>query len=150
MGGVAEAVGDLVGGVIVKDVFGGVGDVLDFVGLDSLGKEVERWGEDADQVIKVLSGEYHDDAKKVKEYEKTVSNKKRELERIVQKYNWTLDEFSSRLNSLVAFEEIFHMAIKNRINEYQKKYGPEIDAMVTEYGRMVKLLEQMVLNLKSE
>ena len=101
MGGVAEAIGGAVGGVI-KDVFGGVGDVLDFVGLDSLGKEVTRWGEDAEQVIKVLSGEYHDDVKKVKEYEKTVSNKKRELERIVQKYNWTLDEFSSRLDSLVA------------------------------------------------
>ena len=64
MGGIAEAVGDVVGGA-VKGVLGGVGDVLDFVGLDSLGKEVERWGEDADQVIKVLSGEYHDDAKKV-------------------------------------------------------------------------------------
>ena len=149
MGGVVEAIGDAVGGA-VKNVFGAVGDVLDFVGLDSLGKEVTRWGEDAEQVVKVLSGEYHDDMKKVKEYEKTVSNKKRELERIVQKYNWTLDEFSARLNSLVAFEEIFHMAIKNRINEYQEKYGPEIDAMVTEYGRMVKLLEQMVLKLKSE
>ena len=149
MGGVAKGVGNVVGGV-VKDVFGGVGDVLDFVGLDSLGKEVKRWGEDAEQVVKVLSGEYHDDVKKVKEYEKTVSNKKRELERIVQKYNWTLDEFSSRLDSLVAFEEIFHMAIKNRINDYQSKYGPEIDSMVTEYGRMVKLLEQMVLKLKSE
>ena len=149
MGGVAEAIGGAIGGV-VKDVFGGIGDVLDFVGLDSLGKEVTRWGEDAEQVIKVLSGEYHDDVKKVKEYEKIVSNKKQHLERIVQKYNWTLDEFSSRLNSLVAFEEIFHMAIKNRINDYQSKYGPEIDAMVTEYGRMVKLLEQMVLKLKSE
>ena len=149
MGGVAKAVGNVVGGV-VKDVFGGIGDVLDFVGLDSLGKEVTRWGEDAEQVVKVLSGEYHDDVKKVKEYEKTVSNKKQHLERIVERYNWTLDEFSARLNSLVAFEEIFHMAIKNRINEYQKKYGPEIDAMVTEYGRMVKLLEQMVLKLKSE
>ena len=149
MGKVVEAIGDAVGGAI-KDVLGGVGDVLDFIGLDSLGKEVTRWGEDTEQVIKVLSGEYHDDMKKVKEYEKTVNNKKRELERIVERYNWTLDEFSARLDSLVAFEEIFHMAIKNRINEYQKKYGPEIDAMVTEYGRMVKLLEQMVLNLKSE
>ena len=102
MGGVAKAVGKVVGGA-VKGITGAFGDVLDFVGLDSLGKEVERWGEDADQVIKVLSGEYHDDVKKVKEYEKTVSNKKRELERIVQKYNWTLDEFSARLNSLVAF-----------------------------------------------
>ena len=147
MGGVAKAVGGLVGG-LAKDAFGAFGDVLDFVGLDSLGKEVSRWGEDAEQVVKVLSGEYHDDVKKVKEYEKTVSNKKRELERIVQKYNWTLDEFSERLDSLVAFEEIFHMAIKNRINDYQSKYGPEIDAMVTEYGRMVKLLEQMVLKLK--
>ena len=149
MGGVAKAIGNVVGGV-VKDVFGAVGDVLDFAGLDSLGKEVTRWGEDAEQVVKVLSGEYHDDVKKVKEYEKTVNNKKQNLERIVERYNWTLDEFSSRLDSLVAFEEIFHMAIKNRINEYQKKYGPEIDAMVTEYGRMVKLLEQMVLKLKSE
>ena len=78
MGGVVEAIGDAVGGV-VKDVFGGVGDVLDFVGLDSLGKEVTRWGEDVEQVVKVLSGEYHDDVKKVKEYEKTVSNKKAEL-----------------------------------------------------------------------
>lgn len=149
MGGVAEAIGDVVGGV-AKDLFGGVGDVLESIGLESIGKEIARWGEDVEQVVKVLSGEYASDMKKVKEYEKTVSNKKRELERIVQKYNWTLDEFSSRLDSLVAFEEIFHMAIKNRINDYQSKYGPEIDSMVTEYGRMVKLLEQMVIKLKSE
>ena len=149
MGGVAKAVGNVVGGA-VKDVFGGVGDVLDFVGLDSLGKEVTRWGEDADQVIKVLSGEYHDDVKKVKEYEKTVNNKKIELEGIVSKYNANLDQLSERMESLIAFEEIFHMAIKNRIKNYQSIYGPQIDSMVTEYGRMVKLLEQMVLNLKSE
>ena len=107
MGGVVKEVGKVVGGV-VKDVLGGVGDVLDFVGLDSLGKEVTRWGEDVEQVIKVLSGEYASDVKKLKEYEKTVNKGKQNLERIVERYNWTLDEFSSRLNSLVAFEEFFH------------------------------------------
>lgn len=149
MGKVVEAIEGAVGGVI-KDVLGGVGDVLDFVGLDSLGKEVTRWGEDIEQTIKVLSGEYASDVKKIKEYEKTVNSKKESLERIVEKYNWTLDEFSDRMRSLVAFEEIFQMAIKNRIGEYQKLYGPQIDGMVTEYGRMVKLLEQMVIKLKSE
>lgn len=149
MGGIVEAVGDAVGGA-VKGVLGGVGDVLDFVGLDSLGKEVTRWGEDAEQVVKVLSGEYHDDVKKVKEYEETVNNKKAELEGIVSKYNANLDQLSERMESLIAFEEIFHMAIKNRIKNYQSIYGPQIDSMVTEYGRMVKLLEQMVLKLKSE
>ncbi len=149
MGSVVEAVGDVVGGAI-NDVFGGVGDILDFVGLDSLGKEVSRWGEDVEQVIKTLSGEYASDVKRVKKYEETVNNKKAELEGIVSKYNANLDQLSERMESLIAFEEIFHMAIKNRIKNYQNIYGPEIDSMVTEYGRMVKLLEQMVTNLKSE
>lgn len=149
MGSVVRAIEGAVGGLI-EDVLGGVGDVLDFVGLDSLGKEVTRWGEDVNQVIKVLSGQYHYDAKQVKEYEKVVNRKKIELEGMVKKYNWTLDELSDRINSLVAFEEIFHMAIKNRMNEYQKMYGPELDSMVTEYSRMVKLLEEMVRQLQSE
>ena len=149
MGSVVEEIGDAVGGA-VKKAFGAVGDVLDFVGLDSLGKEVERWGEDVEQVIKVLSGEYASDVKRVKKYEETVNNKKAELEGIVSKYNANLDQLSERMESLIAFEEIFHMAIKNRIKNYQNIYGPEIDSMVTEYGRMVKLLEQMVANLKSE
>ena len=120
MGGVAETIGDAVGGA-VKSTFGAVGDVLDFVGLDSLGKEVTRWGEDTEQVIKVLSGEYHDDVKRVKKYEEAVNNKKAELEGIVSKYNANLDQLSERMESLIAFEEIFHMAIKNRINEHQEK-----------------------------
>lgn len=41
MGGVARAIGDAVGDA-VSGVLGGIGDVLDFVGLDSLGKEVTR------------------------------------------------------------------------------------------------------------
>ena len=149
MGSVVEEIGGAVGGAI-KDVFGGVGDILDSVGLDSLGKEVNRWGEDVEQVIKTLSGEYASDVKRVKKYEETVNNKKAELEGIVSKYNANLDQLSERMESLIAFEEIFHMAIKNRIKNYQDIYGPEIDSMVTEYGRMVKLLEQMVLKLKSE
>ena len=149
MGSVVEAIEGAVGGVI-KDVFGGVGDILDSIGLDSLGKEVARWGEDVEQIIKTLSGEYASDVKRVKKYEETVNNKKAELEGIVNKYNSNLDQLSERMESLIAFEEIFHMAIKNRIKNYQDIYGPEIDSMVTEYGRMVKLLEQMVLKLKSE
>ena len=43
MGSVVESIEGAVGGAI-KDVFGGVGDILDSVGLDSLGKEVSRWG----------------------------------------------------------------------------------------------------------
>ena len=93
MGSVVEAIGDAVGGAI-KNTFGAVGDVLDFVGLDSLGKEVERWGEDVEQVTKVLSGEYASDVKRVKKYEETVNNKKIELEGIVSKYNANLDQLS--------------------------------------------------------
>lgn len=149
MGSIVRAVEGAVGGLI-EDVLGGVGDVLSGIGLDSLGKEVTRWGEDVNQVIKVLSGQYHYDMKQVKEYEKVVNRKKVELEGMVNRYNLSLEELSDRINSLIAFEEIFHMAIKNRMNEYQKIYGPELDSMVTEYGRMVKLLEDMVRQLQSE
>ena len=149
MGSVVRAIEGAVGNLI-EDVLGGVGDILGAVGLDSLGREVTRWGEDVNQVIKVVSGQYHYDAKQVKNYEKEVNRKKVELEGIVKKYNLTLDELSDRMQNLVAFEEIFHMAIMNRIDEYQRMYGPEIDSMVTEYGRMVKHLEELVMQLKSE
>ena len=135
MGGVAKAVGGFVGG-LAKDVFGAVGDVLDFVGLDSLGKEVERWGEDINQVIKVLSGEYHDDVKKIQKMQDALEAKQLE-------YKGQADLLIEKIDSLIAFPEIFQMAAANRIDQLDALYGPQLAALM-------KQLESAIAQLKSD
>ena len=69
MGGVVSTVVDAVVDVtvdIVVNIPGKIveetGKVLDNqLGLDSIGKEVGRWGQDAQQVGNVLKGNYHED-----------------------------------------------------------------------------------------
>ena len=143
-------VGSAVGSLAKKGLGAIGGAVSKIPGLDSLGKEIERWGEDINQVIKVYSGEYHDDVKRIEGYQKEVERIGGILDDRIKKYNLTIDEFVDRMESLVAFEEIFQMAIGNRLTEYQEIYGPELDAQAAEYNRLVKELNVMIRQLKSE
>ena len=135
MGGVVEAIEGAVGDVI-EDVFGAVGGVLDFVGLDSLGKEVARWGEDINQVVKVLSGQYHADAKKIQKMQDAVEAKQAE-------YKGQVDLLIEKIDSLIAFPEIFQMAAANRIDQLDALYGPQLAALM-------KQLESAIAQLKSD
>lgn len=112
------------------------GDVLDdALGLESIGKAVEQAGVDVGQTLKVLSGQYHDDAKKISQY-------KEQLDSRAAEYNTTLDTFADRMESLVAFHEIFQMALGNQMDEYIAKYNPQLQAMMKEYQAMVARLQK--------
>lgn len=118
----------------VTEVVGG--DILDdALGLESLGKAVEQAGVDVGQVLKVSSGQYHDDAKKIAEYKDQIDSKARE-------YNAALDTFADRMESLVAFHEVFQMALGNQMDEYIAKFNPQLQAMMKEYQAMVAQLQK--------
>ena len=123
-------------GALIKHGLGAVGKALDFVGLDSLGKEVARWGEDINQVIKVLSGQYHADAKKVQKMQDALEAKQLE-------YKGQADLLIEKIDSLIAFPEIFQMAAANRLDQLDALYGPQLDALI-------KQLESPIAQLKSD
>ena len=123
-------------GSIHKYALGGVGKILGAVGLDSLGKEVARWGEHIEQVIKVLHGKYHDDVKKIQKMQDALEAKQLE-------YKGQVDLLIEKIDSLIAFPEIFHMAAANRIDQLDALYGPQITALI-------KQLESAMAKLKSE
>ena len=153
MGGVVKAVKSVVGGIgdILEDSFDLAGKVVGSLpGLGSLGKEITRWGEDLNQVVKVVSGEYHDDMKKVQKYKDTVDEFGRRVQIATEKYNFDIETLSDRMDSLIAFDEIFHMAIANRLDAKQDKEGAEIEKLLTEYSAMRRQLENMITQLKSE
>lgn len=123
-------------GSLIKNGLGAVGDVLGFVGLDSLGKEVARWGEDIGQVVKVLSGQYHADAKKIQKMQDALEAKQLE-------YKGQVDLLIEKIDSLIAFPEIFQMAAANRLDQLDALYGPQLDALI-------KQLQYAIAQLKSD
>ena len=135
MGSVVETIVDA-GADLVEGITEVVsGDVLDdALGLESIGKAVEQAGVDVGQVLKVLGGSYHSDAKKVTEY-------KAQLDAKAAEYNTSLDTFADRMESLVAFHEVFQMALGNQMDEYIAKYNPQLQAMMKEYQAMVARLQ---------
>lgn len=165
MGGVAKAVGKVVDkvvditfdvvvtipGKVVSEGLEAVGGIVAKVpGLDSLGREIERWGEDLGQVIDVLDGKYQDDVEKVKRYQDKLDKNGKFLEARIAKYNLTVDELIGRIDNLVAFEEIFRMAIGNRLEEYEAKERPELEKLTNEYNEMTKTLNGMIKDLKRD
>lgn len=136
MGSVVEKVYDFVGGVI-EDGLELVGkDIIDDVlGLESLGGEVARWGEDIHQVLNTLSGQYHSRSKEIQEYGKKVEDAQK-------RYNAGVDNLVEKMESLVAFHEIFQLAMGNRMDNYVAQYGPVLEAMMAQYQAMVNQLKQ--------
>ncbi len=138
-------------GKLVEKGLGAIGGIVAKVpGLKSLGKEIARRGEDLNQVIKVLNGEYHDGVKKIEAYKQRVEEYGNRLSARVTQYNLGLDELLDRLESLIAFDEIFHMAYSNRIEDYQELNGPELEIMTQQYELMVRELKRLIAELKSE
>ena len=150
MGGVVNAVKEVVStvtdttvGIVSGEYLAkGTGAVLsivgkdivdDVLGLDKLGREIDRVGDQFTQVGKVLGGEYHDDVKRLEEYKSRLDSKSRE-------YNSALDAFAERMESLIAFHEIFQMAIANRMDKYIEQYNPQLQAMMKEYQAMAAQL----------
>ena len=119
-----EDVADFVGGDIVDDI----------LGLESLGEEITRWGDDIGQVVKVLGGNYHTDMKQVQQ-------KAAQIEAFQTQYQNDLDIMIEKTNGLIAFHEIFKLAMSNRIDEYTTDADEVLERLIKEYKSMVAALE---------
>lgn len=144
MGGVVKAAVEVTKGIVTGEyALKAIGKTLevagdnvidDMLGLDKIGKEVTRVGDQITQIGKVLGGDYHDDMKKLQEREAYI---KSELSR----FNAGTDALADKLDRLIAFHEIFQMAASNRLDEYVGKNGPRIDKLIAEYKTMVERLK---------
>lgn len=114
---------------IPSKVLGIASDVLDVAGLDSLAAELDNWADDYEQVMKVLTGEYHQDAKQVAEAAARV-------EAAQAKYQAGLDELSANMDRLLAFHEIYKMSAANKMESYMDTEGAEIEKLIEEYKRI--------------
>lgn len=172
MGGVSSAVGGFVTKVTGSDSIGKitgaifnpielpfvttgvildkVSDTLGALGLDSLSKEIGRWSDHNMQVGKVVSGQYHDDMKKIGEFQAIVDESGRVLNSKIAAYNNSLDDMIAKMERLVAFDEIFHMAMKNRMGSFQALNGPELTILTEQHEILVRELKRMIAQLKAE
>jgi hypothetical protein len=130
-----------------SEVFAGIGSGLSEVGLDSASNEVNRWGSDIEQVGKVLSGQYHSDMKKVEEaqtkYNDALEDYKENYDAAATAYNNGLNELLDRMDSLIAFHEIFKMAASNRIENYGDFVGPSDKELLKLYSEYKKLADKL-------
>ena len=111
------------------------GDILDdALGLDSLGGAVEDAFKDLGQVVDVATGGYHNDAKKIQEQKDRIDAKTSE-------YNKGLDKLTEEMDSLIAFDEIFQLAIGNKVDKYVETYNPVLQEMMQEYKALVAKLK---------
>ena len=144
MGGVVKAAVEVTKGIVTGEyALKAIGKTLevagdnvidDMLGLDKIGKEVTRVGDQITQIGKVLGGDYHDDMKKLQEREAYIKSE-------LSKFNAGTDALADKLDRLIAFHEIFQMAASNRLDEYVGKNGPRIDKLIAEYKAMVERLK---------
>lgn len=114
--------------------FAGGEIVDDILGLDKLGNEIENVGSDIYQIGKVLGGEYHDDMKKIEDLQNRVQKE-------IDKYNSNVDNLVDKLESLIAFHEIFQMAASNRLDSYTDMYGPQIAGLIEQLNNAIAKLQ---------
>lgn len=111
------------------------GDLLDdALGMDKIGEEVSRVGNQLGQIGKVLGGDYHDDMKKIQERENYIKSQ-------IERFNAETDSLADKIDRLIAFHEIFQMAASNRLDAYVGKNGPVIDKLIADYKELVNRLK---------
>jgi len=118
--------------------------------INKIGKEVQRIVDDTVQVVKVLSGQYHNDVKKVEAYQKRVEAYGEKVSDKAKDYNYQVDKLADRMNSLIAFHEIFQMALGNRLDVLSNEFSSELAALNKQYASMVAELKRMVAKIESE
>lgn len=135
-------------GKVVENVFDSVGDavsdILDFVGkdivddlfgLDSLGAEIGRWGEDIHQTLNVMSGQYASRSKDAQEILDRANSAK-------SRYTNDMQALADKMESLVAFPEIFKMAQANRMDRLSQEYLPQIEMLLDRYKMAIASIEK--------
>lgn len=134
MGKLVEGFAEKVAGRLIKNVASEFGNVLSGIGLESVGDEIGRWGEDFQQVLKVYSGQYHRDQKKIAE-------KQKQLEGYQNKFNGSMRLLSEKMDSLIAFDEIFKMSMGNKMDALSAEYGPQMEKLMEEYKALTAKLK---------
>lgn len=132
---------------LTGEVFSAGGSVANEIGLESVGSEMDRWGEDIAQVGKVLSGQYRADMEKVaaaqEKYNDALEEYTDTYDAAANAYNKGLNELLDRMDSLIAFHEIFQMAGANRIEEYGEFVGPSDKELLKLYAEYKKLADKL-------
>lgn len=118
--------------------------------VNKISKEAQRIVDNTVQVVKVLSGEYHRDVKKVEDYQKRVEAYGDKVADKAKYYNYEVDKLADRMNSLIAFHEIFQMALGNKLDVLSNEYSSELAALNKKYESMVAELKRMVAKIESE
>ena len=144
VGKVADAVWDVTKGIVSGEYltkaigftieFIGNDVVDDMLGLDKIGNEIGDVGSNIYQVGKVLGGEYHDDMKALQAQQSRVQKQ-------IDAYNSQVDLLADKIQSLIAFHEIFQMAASNRLDSYIGQYGPIIDAAIADLNSSIAKLK---------
>lgn len=129
---------------------GGYKILDDALGLDKLGNEVGEIGDDLYQIGKVLGGDYHDAVKGIEEEQQRVKAYGDSLQYKIDTYNLTLQHLQDRIDSLIAFDEIYKMAISNRTEDFVALGSSEINTMTDQYNLMVRNLQRLITELKNE
>lgn len=126
------------------------GIIAKIPGLEKVGEEIDRISDQIDEVSRVVSGQYHNDAKNIQEYQNKVEKYKDYVDTEIDKYNSSVDGLIDKIDRLIAFDEIFKMAAENRLDNYIATASPEINALIAEYNRLVDKLKEMIKQLKNE
>ena len=155
---VADTVVDVTVGIVTGEyllkatgaMISAAGEVIDKVGFDTVGVEIGRIGDDVTQIGKVLGGDYHDDVKAIEDEQNRVKAYGDSLQYKIDTYNLTLQHLQDRVDSLIAFDEIYKMAINNRTEAFVELSNTELTTMTEQYNTMVRNLNAMVSNLKNE
>lgn len=158
-------------GKVIKNIGNNIVD--DMLGFDKVGREVANVGSDMEQGVRVITGEYHQQVKEIKNYQAEVEEFGRYVNKAGMAYNSaykpaayrassSTDELMERLERLIAFEEIFKLALKNRFKDMEADRDDdntdprrvaaykELQLLVKQYELMVRQLKQMMANLRSE
>ena len=138
-------------GYLTGKALGEIGGITAKIpGLEKVGEEIGRISDQIDEVSRVVSGQYHNDAKDIQEYQNKVEKYKDYVDTEIDKYNSSVDALMDKIDRLIAFDEIFKMAAENRLDNYIATASPEINALIAEYNRLVDKLKDMINQLKNE
>lgn len=135
---------------IVAKTFGKASGIIGKAIGGSIGAELQRWENDIEQTGKVLAGEYHDDVRQVQPYQSRVENYANKVEDKVKNYNSRVDALADRMENLIAFHEIFQMALGNKLDVLHAEFVPELAAMNAQYANMVAELKRMLAKIQSD
>lgn len=135
---------------IVAKTFGKASGIIGKAIGGSLGAELQRWENDIEQIGRVLAGEYHDDVRQAQSYQSKVENYANKVEDKVKNYNSKVDALADRMENLIAFHEIFQMALGNKLDVLHAEFVPELAAVNAQYANMVAELKRMLAKIQSD